>query len=278
LDPSPLACTVRGCGLSLQRGERTWVCPCGHTYDVARSGYVNLLQPQDRRSLSAGDSKSATEARARLLAAGIGRTILDVVVHRAATLALPDNPLVADFGSGSGDALAEVAGARSIAGVGIDLSTAAAEHAARRFPHLTWVVANADRRLPFIDRSVALILSIHGRRQAVECARVLAPQGYLLVVIPAPDDLIELRALIQGEAIERARNDALVAEHEHLFTLTERLSVRERHTLGRTSLIDLLRGTYRGGRSRTAVRLDTLRTMEITLASDIFLFVPRRSI
>ena len=28
----------------------TQVCPRGHAFDVARSGYVNLLQPQDRRS------------------------------------------------------------------------------------------------------------------------------------------------------------------------------------------------------------------------------------
>jgi len=252
VDPTSLACTVRGCGLRLQRDERICVCARGHTYDIARSGYVNLLQPQDRRSRSAGDLKSAIDARARLLAAGVGRSILDGVVRRAATLELPDNPLVVELGSGSGDALATLAETRPIAGVGIDLSTAAAAHAARRFPHLTWVVANADRRLPFLDRSVALMLSIHGRRQAVECARVLAPVGYLLVAIPAPEDLIELRALIQGEGVERARGEGLVAEHEALFTLTDRFSVRERHTLDQASLIDLLRGTYRGRRASSA--------------------------
>ena len=42
----PLACTVRDCGLPLEKREREYVCEYGHTFDIARSGYVNLLQPQ----------------------------------------------------------------------------------------------------------------------------------------------------------------------------------------------------------------------------------------
>jgi len=54
-----LACSVRGCGLPLTRRDRALVCSAGHAFDIARSGYINLLQPQDRRSLVAGDSKTA---------------------------------------------------------------------------------------------------------------------------------------------------------------------------------------------------------------------------
>jgi 23S rRNA (guanine745-N1)-methyltransferase len=263
--------------LPLERDSRTYVCSRGHSYDVARSGYVNLLQPQDRRSLSAGDSPSAIEARARLLKAGIGRGIVDAFVRRAATLDLRERALVADLGSGSGDALAALALARPITGVGIDLSTVAVEHAARRFPAVTWAVANADRRLPFLDNSVALVLSLHARRHAVECARVLAPTGFLLVAVPAPEDLVELRALVQGEGSTRPRADALLAEHQHLFTLIERFSVRERHTLHRASLVDLLRGTYRGARTSASDRVDALTTLDVTLASEVLLFAQRPS-
>ena len=76
----PLACTVRECGLLLERRGRTWQCARRHSYDVARSGYVNLLQPQDRKSLNAGDTAGAVEARARLIASGIVRSILSGVV------------------------------------------------------------------------------------------------------------------------------------------------------------------------------------------------------
>ena len=203
------------------------MCAAGHSYDVARSGYVNLLQPQDRRSLSAGDSKAAVTARARLLEAGVGRQAIDGIARRAAALDLGEHPLVVDLGSGTGDALGALALARAITGIGIDLSTAAAEHAARRFPALTWVVANADRRIPLLDGSASLVLSLHGRRNPAECARILDPSGFLLLAVPAPEDLIELRALVQGEGTERDRVPGVLAEHDALFTLIDRTTVRE---------------------------------------------------
>ena len=278
VNPSLLACTVRDCGLPLERSRRSYVCARGHSYDVARSGYVNLLQPQDRRSLSAGDSASAVEARARLVASGVGRSIRDEFVRRAAALDLGGLPLVVDLGSGSGDVLAALTLARPTAGVGIDLSIDAIKHAARRFPTVTWVVANADRRLPFRDRSVTLVLSLHGRRNAAECARVLAPNGFLLAAVPAADDLIELRTLVEGQGIERGRADALIAEHKALFTLIERVSTRERPTLDRASLVDLLRGTYRGVRMSAAGRVEGVENLSLTLAADILLFAPRPSL
>jgi 23S rRNA (guanine745-N1)-methyltransferase len=268
----PLACTVRDCGLFLERRGRFLVCGRGHSYDVARSGYVNLLQPQDRRSLAAGDTPAAVEARARLLASGVGRDVLEAFVHRAAAIELPEAACVVDLGSGSGNALAVLATMRPIDGVGIDLSAPAAEHAARRFPALTWVVANADRRLPLLDASVDLVLSLHGRRNPAECARVLTSGGYLLVGVPAHDDLIELRASVLGQPLEHERGAALTAEHARFFTLVERAGAREQHLLDRDALKDLLRATYRGERTSAAARIDALERLEVTLASDFFLF------
>jgi 23S rRNA (guanine745-N1)-methyltransferase len=268
----PLACTVRDCGLLLERDGRSLVCRRGHSYDVARSGYVNLLQPQDRRSLAAGDTPAAVEARARLLASGVGRGVLDAFVHRAAAIELPKTACVIDLGSGSGDALASLATMRPIDGVGIDLSAPATEHAARRFPALTWVVANADRSLPLLDASVDLVLSLHGRRNPAECARVLTSAGFLLAGVPAHDDLIELRASVLGHALEHDRAAALIAELASFFSLVDRAGARERHLLERDALKDLLRATYRGVRTSAAARIDALERLQVTLASDFFLF------
>lgn len=268
--PSILACTVRNCGLPLERGERTFACPRGHAYDIARVGYVNLLQPQDRRSREAGDARAAVEARARLLAAGIGRGVLDAVVERAASLDLAGDAVV-DLGSGSGEMLGTLADVMPIAGIGIDLSTAAAAHAARRFPDLTWAVANADRRLPLLDERVDLLLSVHARRNPAECARVLRPGGALLVAVPAADDLIELRAAVQGEGLERTRADAVLAEHQPFFRPVDRFVVRDRHRLERDRLVELLRGTYRGSRTSAVGRIESLDTLDVTLASDVLL-------
>lgn len=272
---APLACSVRRCGRPLGRSDRALICQAGHSFDIARSGYVNLLQPQDRRSLSAGDSKAVVAARVELLAAGVGKTLIDELARRVASLGPARGAVVIDLGSGSGDALAAIANRLEITGVGIDVSAAAVEHAARRFPTVSWVVANADRRLPLQDRSVDIAISIHGRRNPPEAARVLGAGGCLIVALPAPDDLIELRAIVQGEGSTRERTERMLAEHDAFFTLTERASVRETLEVDRRSLLNLLRITYRGARASAAERVKSLQPMKITFSSDLFVLRPR---
>ena len=272
----PLACTVRGCADQLVRHGQTWACPRGHAYDVARSGYLNLLQPQARKSLQAGDHREAVEARARLIAHGVGQTLITAVIDQANALDPGDGtPVVAELGSGSGDLLHQLAARRMITPIGLDLSTTAADLSARRFPALTWVVANADRRLPLLDHSVTLLLSVHARRNPPECARVLVPSGALIVAVPAHDDLIELRAATQGTGVERGRVEALVAEHAAHFSVMRHTVVRERLRLQGDVLRDLLRTTYRGSRRSAAGQVQALEQLEVTLASDLVLFRKR---
>lgn len=200
----------------------------------------------------------------------MGRHLIETIAGRVSSLALGAAPVVVDLGCGSGDALAAVTEAR--AGIGIDLSTSAIERAARRFPDCTWVVANADRRLPLLDRTIALVMSLHARRNPTETARVLSPTGYLLVAVPAVDDLIELRERVQGQRLERDRASLVVAEHERLFELVDQSVVRETLHLDRNALLQLLQGTYRGVRRGSGAEVAALTRMHVTLASDVLLF------
>jgi 23S rRNA (guanine745-N1)-methyltransferase len=270
----PLSCTVRGCGLPLDRRETVWRCPAGHSFDIARRGYVNLLQPQDRKAPLAGDSTEAVAARAALVAAGVNRALSEEVRRLLEGFDLPEEAVVADLGCGTGDILRQLTATLAVTGVGIDLSTAAIEYAAREDSRLTWVVANADRRLPLLDHSVDVVLSLHARRQPEECARVLKPAGALVVAVPAPDDQIELRQRVQGAGLERDRAAPLMTEHASLFTLRARTTVRDHVQLGRAGVLALLRATYRGGRRSNAERVQALESLEVTLASDVCVFTP----
>ena len=272
----PLSCTVRGCTEPLQRVDGAFVCPRGHSFDLARSGYVSLLQPQDRKSLEAGDSRVSVRARSELIAAGIGLPLTNALVERSATLPLPNTPpTIVELGCGAGDLLGRLAERLAATTVGIDLSTAAAADAARRFPSFTWVVANADRRLPLLDGSVDLVVSVHARRNPAECHRILHARGFLLVVVPAATDLIELRELVQGEGVQRDRVPQLVAEHDAWFTVIEQTSCTQTCDLDRSALQNMLRGTYRGERLSESPRVERIERLEVTLASDIVLFERR---
>jgi 23S rRNA (guanine745-N1)-methyltransferase len=217
----------------------------------------------------------ALEARARLHAAGVGHVLDAELARLGGELGLARGALAVELGSGTGERLAALAEALGLSALGIDLATAAAELAARRFPAHAWVVANADRRLPLLDSCVALVLTIHGRRNPSECARVLAPGGFLLAALPAPDDLAELRAHVQGEAQARERTAAFLAEHAPLFELCARGVAREQVCLGRGELADLALGTYRGARASRAAALEGLFELTVTLASDVLVLARR---
>ena len=91
----------------------------------------------------------------------------------------------------------------------------------------------------------------------------------LIAVLPAPDDLIELRTVVQGEGVERDRVDAMLAEHATHFKVVERLPIRERLTLERDALLNLLRGTYRGARFTLSERVEAMQQMDVTLSSEM---------
>ena len=58
------------CGGALTRQEHRAVCPQGHSFDVARQGYVHLLPVNKMHSKLPGDSREMVEGRRRFLEAG----------------------------------------------------------------------------------------------------------------------------------------------------------------------------------------------------------------
>lgn len=264
-----LLCTVRGCAQPLVRRDRQLVCPRGHAYDVARSGYVNLLQPQARRSAQPGDARAAVEARRRLYDAGLGAPLVEELRRQIAAIDLPARPAILDVGCGEGSLLAALAAARPCAAHGVDLSQPAIELAARRHPAITWVIANADRFLPFADAAADVVLLVSAHAAPGELRRVIAPAGRLLAVTPAADDLVELREALLGEGTQRPRMDRLLSELGPLFAVESRAAVRHRTELDTQGVRDALAATYRGGRRSQQERLAAIGGTSVTMSFDV---------
>lgn len=278
-----MRCTVRGCNATIPvllapggAGGAGALCgPCGHSFDVARSGYVNLLQPQDRRAAAPGDSGAAVAARRRLMDAGAGAALIETLASTLAGLGLPKAARALDIGSGEGSVLGALRARFGLEAAGVDLSARAAGLAARRHPGVLWLVANADRGLPFADGSIDLVLSVCARRNPAECARVLAPGGRLVVAVPGPDDQAQLRAAVLGSAASEDRTRKLVEEHAQFFEVTGRRESRERLRFSAAQLEDLLICTYRGGRPGRRERAAVLDGLEVTLSHAIVVFEPK---
>lgn len=269
---------MRGCGLGLaEAAAGGLVCPRGHRFDRARSGYVNLLQPQDRRSAQAGDAAAAVDARRRTLARGLGAPLLEALVDVVAAAVRQPGAAALDVGCGDGTFLGGLAARLGLEAWGVDLSTRALVAAARAFPACRFVAANADRRLPFADGAFALVLSVTARQNPAEFQRILAPDGRLVVVVPDDDDLAELRAAVLGDARPLGMAARATARFAEAFALTSDRAVRSAPRLPVEALEDLFASTYRGLRHSQRDRLAALSEQAVTVAQRLLVFAPRRA-
>jgi 23S rRNA (guanine745-N1)-methyltransferase len=254
-----LLCPVRGCHRPLAREERRLICPRGHSFDIARSGYVNLLQPQERRSRQPGDTAAAVVARRRLHDRGLTRPLLEGI---AEMIAASPQDVVLDAGCGDGFYLGELTRQAGCEAHGIDISVPAIEAAAKRYPGCEWIVGNADRFVPYADGSFSAVLSITARMNAGEFRRVLRDDGRLLVALAAPDDLIELR----GKGRDRVART--VETFSGSFRLAGQKRVSAAGELDAEAVRDVLVSIYRPLRSKPA------GAMRLTFSLDLLLFRP----
>lgn len=252
-----LICPVRGCRLPLVRERRRLFCASGHSFDVSRTGYVNLLQPQDRRSKEPGDTAAAVAARRRLHDRGVTRPLLDGI---AEMLGAARHDVVLDAGCGEGFYLGTLARETGFDGHGVDISIPAINLAARRYLECTWIVANADRFIPYADRSFSTVLSITARMNSGEFRRLLRDDGRLLIAIPAPDDLIELRG------VGRDRVQRTIETFAPDFTVADQRRVTTSADLDDRAVQDVLMSIYRPMQPKKA------EAMRVTFSLDLLLF------
>lgn len=250
-------CPVRNCHIALARDQRRVLCPRGHSFDIARSGYVNLLQPQERRSKRPGDTPEAVAARRRLHDRGVTEPLLRAIAEIAD---LKSGDIVLDAGCGDGFYLGTLAREIGFEAHGVDISIPAVDAAARRYSGCEWIVANADRFVPYGDRSFSLVLSITARMNAHEFRRVLRDDGRMLIALPAPDDLVELRG------VGRDRAARTVETFGRDFALTDRRRITTAADLDRAAVDDVLHSIYRPMRSRP------IEAMRVTFSLDLLLF------
>ena len=266
-----LLCTVHGCRRALLFEGRRVTCRRGHSFDVARRGYLNLLQPQDRRARRPGDTAGVLAARRRFLGSPAAAPLIGAIVDASR---VGERDAVLEVGCGEGQHLASIADRFGCEAHGVDISVAAIDAAARRRPRLRWLVANADRFLPYADASFRLVLSITSRMNAPEFRRVLHRNATLLVAIPAADDLVELRRAVLGEGVLRDRVERTVATFVPHFAFERHARVRHVVRLDAAAVADVMTGAYRALRASERARLASIADVDVTLSRDVLLFRP----
>lgn len=177
-----------------------------HSFDIARQGYVNLL---GHAAPANADTVEMLSARDRFLSVGHYGPITDAVAA-----AVPHARRLVEVGAGTGHHLAGVLDQLPAAqGLATDVSVPACRRAAKAHPRMASVVADTWAGLPVRDGSADAVLCIFAPRNPAEFARVLSPAGVLVVVLPLPDHLQELRRAhglidVGDEKLERLMTSA----------------------------------------------------------------------
>ena len=208
IEAQNLACPIDGD--ALVSSSRQLTCKNGHTFDMARQGYVNLLPVQHKRSKQPGDSKAMVVARYRFLDSGIYQPIAERLCETVYTQICDKNEVcLLDAGCGEGyyfdflyNSLAMKPGATKLSFIGLDISKEAIIQSTKRNKRISWIVGT-NRQPPIRDESVDIILCLFGFFSADGFNKILKPGGRIILVDPGPEHLKELREIIYP-AIKKA--------------------------------------------------------------------------
>ncbi|MFI1358049.1 putative RNA methyltransferase [Streptomyces sp. NPDC020898] len=213
------------CGASLALGDGALSCPSGHSFDIAKQGYVNLLPGATKLR---ADTKEMVDARDDFLSAGHYDPVMDTLVDLARRTADPAvSGCVVDIGGGTGHYHAKVMDAfPDLEGLLLDISKYAVRRAAKAHPRIAAAVTDAWQTLPVQNHAAAMVINTFAPRNGPELHRILHPRGILLVVTPLPDHLQELIGTLGLLQVDEGKESRLAEQLSPHFSAvaTEQLT------------------------------------------------------
>ena len=197
-----LICPV--CGDALQLGGpqmRSLVCSVGHSFDLAKQGYVNLYRGKPINEYT----KESFQERQVILQRGMYAHLLEEICSflrktLESGMDSVEKKVLVDAGCGEGYYTREIAQQFDhLQMYGTDLSRDSIQLAAGTAngmgagpAEIKWFVSDISK-LPVADGSVDYVLDIFTSANYQEFQRVLGEEGYLIKIIPGEGHVKELR-------------------------------------------------------------------------------------
>lgn len=259
------------CAASMQKQEKGIHCLNGHCFDAAKSGYVNLLPVQQKRTKQPGDNLQMVRARRDFLKAGYYAPFQQAVCEMVVS-ALPQKGILLDAGCGDGYYTAAVADTLQVAGkdvqvYGVDISKYAVDLAAKHCKAASFAVGSVFH-LPVSDHCCDGLISLFAPYAGSEFHRVLKPDGVMFLGIPAARHLMGLKRAIYDTPYE---NEVKPYELEGFSFVGKRKVEAVISLPDPTAIQNLFRMTpyyYKTGQKEQA-RLAALETLETEIAFEL---------
>lgn len=247
------------CKSQLSKSEKTYHCIHGHSYDIAKSGYVNLVLGNQKVS---GDSQEMVKARTLFLELGYYQPLLDALVGLVEVL---KPTKVVDAGCGEGYYTKQIHSAlEGSEMIGFDLSKFAVHEASKKDKKTTYAISSIFD-MPIGDKSVDLLLNIFAPTPVDEFKRILRGNGHLIKVGPAPEHLMELKEVLYDNVYE----NEVEFLHDANLELVESKKVISKVRIDDTSVINalfMMTPYYWKTSKEAAERLNELAELTVTIA------------
>lgn len=188
-----LICPV--CGEQLHRFENVLRCQPGHSFDIAKEGYVNLLRSGKSGDLI-GDDKLSARSRRDFLNKDYYAPLKDELCRIFAD----KQGNVLDICCGEGYYTAALGKNPQLQVYGFDISREMVRLAAKR-GNGTYFVANMAS-IPIADESMDYAVHLFAPFQEASFARVLKPGGILYSVVPGRHHLWGLKQVLYSTPYE----------------------------------------------------------------------------
>ena len=249
------------CHKELKLIDKSYKCEEGHCYDVAKSGYINLLLNPDKATNNPGDNKDSLLCRKAFLNAGYYDVILNEVTGYIKKHPIENSTLL-DLGCGEGYYTYQMYNQLGNQVLGLDISKTGIQMASKYSKDITWIVGNS-KNVPVTDHSIDILTALFTVVNEDEIKRILNENGYMIHVTANNQHLIEFKELIYDEvkvkSDEHIRLNMNVLE-SYDFKKTIHLNCRE-------DTINLLKMTphyYHIKKDRRHV-LDELNEFDVTI-------------
>ena len=205
-----LICPV--CGEPLKFQDRTALCSKGHSFDMAKEGYVNLLRSSKNGDLI-GDDKISARRRRDFLNKGYYAPLKDELCR----IFSEQKGNLLDICCGEGYYTAAMGENPDLQVYGFDISREMVRLAAKR-GNGTYFVANMAN-IPVVDGSMDFCTHLFAPFNEASFARVLKEGGRLYTVIPGRFHLWGLKQAVYDTPYE---NDEILPQTEKLRLVSQR--------------------------------------------------------
>lgn len=217
------------CKRPLTLYNKTYKCESTHSFDLSKSGYVNLLLSQQSKLKRHGDDKIMVNARREFLDKGYYNHFSDAIFC-AVSKHYKENSSILDAGCGEGFYTANLftrLNSNSASDIlAVDISKFALDGFAKRNKDIKRAVASVYS-LPIADNSCDIVLNIFAPIAKDEFYRILKPNGVLITAIALENHLYKLKSAVYDTPRKNEINDLNLDG----FELIEKAEIEKNITL-----------------------------------------------